>query len=92
MVNLMQSSVLVMYTSVSYIPIFQCLPMQDVVLYRYYGERKNYKAQGISSQTYYLVKGMMELMKKYDRIWVIYERGLRDIKHSVFRNLDEGVH
>lgn len=34
----------------------------------------------------------MEFMKKYDRIWVIYERGFRDIKYLVFRNLDEGVY
>lgn len=32
--------------------------MQDSVLYRYFGERKNYRTQSISSQIYHVVKDM----------------------------------
>lgn len=32
--------------------------MQDSFLYRYYGERKNYRTQSISSQIYHVVKDM----------------------------------
>lgn len=40
-----------------------------------------------------LVKDVTKLMKNNDRIWVTYEKDLRDLKHSVGTQIQKrGVH
>lgn len=67
----MQSGVLLMYTLHPAYIFVSAYWAQVLVLYKYYGERKSYETQSISSQIYLLVKDMTELTKNNDGIWAI---------------------
>lgn len=67
----MQSGVPLMYTLHPAYIFVSAYWVQVFVLYKYYGERKSYEAQSISSQIYHLVKDITELTKNNDGIWAI---------------------